>query len=601
MERVVMAEEKSQSRISRRAFLGTAGVGVAAGAIIGFSGSLAVGKSQTGALALPKKWDKTADVVVVGAGGSGFVAAVTAASKGSSVIMLEKASIYGGTTAKAGSWWIPNNSIMRKAGLTDPKPDAMKYMVRLSFPTLYDPASPTLGLPQLDYSLIEACYDSGPVMIDAIGALGAPQKPGGWVLAADGTYGGPAPGASTTVDYHAELPEDKAPRGRKLTAVEGGNGAGLIKQLKAIVDKQKTPLLLDHAVTRVFRNGDGQVVGVEAKNGNTTVTVRANKAVIFGSGGFTHNAEMRQNYLRGPMFPSCAVLTNTGDFVNIGIQLGAALGNMNNAWWAQNAFEQTTVNSSVPNDIFMPFGDSMIMVNKYGRRVVNEKQVYNERTQAHFYWDPSRSEYPNLLLFQVWDDHVAKNPNGGGGRDPIPAPGVESPLVVHGATWDELAKNIDTRLAKYVTFTGGLRLDSSFAGTLKDAINRFNGFAASGKDLDFGRGETPIQQIWSGPPSLHNRTGSSPNATMAAFDGGPYHAAILGAGTLDTKGGPRINVKGQVIDTAGKPIPGLYGAGNCIASPAGQAYWSAGGTLGPGMTFGYLAGINASLEPVKPV
>jgi hypothetical protein len=301
------------------------------------------------------------------------------------------------------------------------------------------------------------------------------------------------------------------------------------------------------------------------------------------------------------MFPSCAVLTNTGDFVNIGIQLGAALGNMNNAWWAQNAFEQTTVNNSVPNDIFMPFGDSMIQVNKYGKRVVNEKQVYNERTQAHFYWDPSKSEYPNLLLFQIWDDHVAKNPNGGGARDPIPAPGVDSPLVLHGATWDELAKNIDARLAKYLNRTGGLRLDSSFAANLKDTINRFNSFAASGKDLDFGRGETPIQSVWSGPASLHNRTGATTNATMSAFDNGPYHAVLVGGGTLDTKGGPRINVKGQVLDTAGKPIPGLYGAGNCIASPAGQAYWSAGGTLGPGMTFGYLAGINASQEPVKPV
>ena len=593
-------EEKS--RISRRAFLGAAGVGVAAGAVVGIGGTLAVTKTQSnGSSVLPKTWDKTADVVVVGAGGAAFVAAVTAASKGSSVIMLEKSNVYGGTTAKAGSWWIPNNSLMRKAGLTDPKSDAMKLMVRLSFPTLYDPDSPTLGIPQLNYSLIEACYDSGPVMIDAITALGAPQKPGGWITNADGTYGGPAPGASTTVDYHADLPENKAPRGRKLTAVEGGNGAGLIKQLKAVADKQKTPLLLEHAVTQVFRNSKGEVVGVAATHGSTTVTVRANKAVIFGSGGFTHNPEMRVNYLRGPMYPSCAVATNTGDFVNIAIGLGAALGNMNNAWWAQNAFEQSVVNTSVANDIFMPWGDSMMQVNKYGKRVVNEKMVYNERTQAHFYWDSTHTEYPNLLLFMVYDDHVAKNPNGGGARDPIPVAGVESPLVISGATWDELARNIDARLQKYTSKTGGVRLDSSFASNLQATVNRFNGFAATGKDPEFGRGDTPIQAVWSGPPSLHNRTGSSPNATMAAFDGGPYHAVIVAGGTLDTKGGPKTNVKAQVIDTAGKPIPGLYGAGNCIASPAGQAYWSAGGTLGPAMTFGYLAGVNANLESVKAV
>jgi succinate dehydrogenase/fumarate reductase flavoprotein subunit len=82
---------------------------------------------------------------------------------------------------------------------------------------------------------------------------------------------------------------------------------------------------------------------------------------------------------------------------------------------------------------------------------------------------------------------------------------------------------------------------------------------------------------------------------------GPYHAILIGGGTLDTKGGPKINAKSQVIDTREKPIPGLYGAGNCIASPAAQAYWSAGGTLGPAITFGYIAGLNASLEPVKAV
>src|SRR5258708_34798064 len=101
---------------------------------------------------------------------------------------------------------------MRKAGRTDRKSDAMKLMVRLSFPTLYDPDSPTLGIPQLNYSLIEACYDSGPVMIDAITALGAPQKPGGWVTNADGTYGGPPPGALTAVASQLNLPLKKAPR-----------------------------------------------------------------------------------------------------------------------------------------------------------------------------------------------------------------------------------------------------------------------------------------------------------------------------------------------------------------------------------------------------
>jgi 3-oxosteroid 1-dehydrogenase len=597
-----MAEVEKQSRISRRSFLGAAGVGVAAGAVAGIGGTVAATKMAGAGSGggLPTKWDKTADVVVVGSGMAAFSAAVTAASKGASVIMLEKATVYGGTTAKAGSWWIPNNSFMQKAGVTDPKPDALKYMARLSYPTLYDPSSPTLGIPQFEYGLIETYYDTASVAVDALGTIGAPSAPSGWAIGPDGKF--QQPSGRQTPDYHADLPEDKAPYGRDLSAQNGGSGAAMIKQFKAAADKYKIPLLLEHRVTKVLRNSNGQVVGVEASYRNSTVIVRAHKAVVFGSGGFTHNPEMRLNYLRGPIFGGCGVPTNTGDFVSIALELGAALGNMNNAWWAQNAFEQTQQNTSVPNDLWLPFGDSMIQVNKYGRRVVNEKMVYNERTQAHFYWDPSRTEYPNLLLFMIYDDHVAKNPSTWAFRDPIPAPGVDSPLVISGGTWAELAQNIDARLSKYATATGGLHLDHGFVANLQDTINRFNSFAASGKDLDFGRGETPIQLAWNGDTKEQNRPENTQNPTMYSFSSsGPYHAILIGGGTLDTKGGPKINTKSQVLNAAGNPISGLYGAGNCIASPAAQAYWSAGGTLGPALTFGYIAGLNASQEPVKQV
>ncbi len=271
---------------------------------------------------------------------------------------------------------------------------------------------------------------------------------------------------------------------------------------------------------------------------------------------------------------------------------------MSNAFFAEIPFELAAQMASVPNDIWMPFGDSMIQVNRYGQRVVNEKAIYNERTQAHFYWDPSHREFPNLLLFMVYDSAVASSTSTWPFRWPVPQPGTEAPYVISGNTLAELATNLDARLAQYTAKTAGYRLDPNFAAALQATIDRFNGFATTGDDLDFARGETPIQLAWSGPA----REGNTKNPTMFPLSAtGPYYAIITAGGTLDTKGGPRVNSKSQVLDTNGKRIPGLYGAGNCIASPAGAAYWSAGGTLGPALTFGYIAGRNAAAEAVKAV
>src|SRR5690606_8759504 len=113
------------------------------------------------------------------------------------------------------------------------------------------------------------------------------------------------------------------------------------------------------------------------------------------------------------------------------------------------------------------------------------------------------------------------------------------------------------------------------------------------------RGETPNENAWQFAvvKPVANRY---PNKTLHPIaSDGPYYAVILGAGTLDTKGGPITNADGQVLDADRKPIPGLYGAGNCVASPAAQAYWGGGGTIGPAMTFGYLAGTAAAGEPAR--
>jgi hypothetical protein len=247
--------------------------------------------------------------------------------------------------------------------------------------------------------------------------------------------------------------------------------------------------------------------------------------------------------------------------------------------------EQALQFRSTPDHVSPP-GDSMVLVNCDGRRFMNEKLHYNERGQAHFYWDPVRLRYPNQIGMMIYDQSCRER-FGGGGGGPIVRPGLVAPYVMSANTLDELTTVIDNRLAQLAGKTGNYRLDPSFAANLKETIARFNQFATTGKDLDFHRGETPI-------PS------TSPNRTMKPIaDTGPYYAVLIGGGTLDTKGGPKINAKGEVLDADEKPIPGLYGAGNCIASPAGQAYWGGGGTIGPAMVFGSLAGKSAAAAPVK--
>lgn len=542
------------------------------------------------------KWDHEADVVVVGTGAAGSSAALFAHERGARVIMVEKAKRYGGTTEKSGGgFWTPNNSFMAAAGIEDPREDAIQYMARLAYPTLYSPKAPWFGLSEHQHSLIAAFYDSAAAAVNGLKAMGA-LEPAPW-LAWDGQF---------FPDYFAHLPENKAPRGRGLgpkdpeTGKVLMSGFELIRQLRTAVQAREIPVLLNHRAHQLITNGKGEVIGLEAlRDGKEIVRLRARKGVTFASGGFTHNPEMRLNYLRGPVYGGCAVPTNQGDFIPIASMLGAKLANLANAWWAEAVLEEVLQNPSPPTDVFIVPGDSMIQVNKYGKRVMDEKFVYNERAQTHFVWDPVRGEYPNLFLFMIYDQRSADiwGANHGGWGYPIPQSGTSAPHVITGQTWEELTRAIEARLASLADRTGNFRLDPSFLPSLKEAIARFNQYAETGVDLEFHRGEPPVDLAFFGPKAAGN---NKPNATMFPLSAsGPYYAVILAGGTLDTKGGPKIDAKAQVLDREDRPIPGLYGAGNAIGSPAGQAYWAGGGTIGPALTFGYIAGTNAAAGPVK--
>jgi 3-oxosteroid 1-dehydrogenase len=536
----------------------------------------------------PSEWNAVSDVVVVGAGAAGYAAAITSAAQGRSVLLLERGEVPGGTTAKsAGTMWIPNNPIMRLQGIDDDRDAAIRYMARVAHPDTYSSAEMFLGLRRDQYRLLEMLYDQGATAFSYLAGLGAvPYDPDTITL---------------YPDYHAELDEDEAPVGRSVRVrlpadynpeIHGTGGQILIDAMRKTAARLGVDERCKVRVIQVLRNDADEVVGVEARSGRETLIVGARRGVIFATGGFLHDRTLADDFLAGHVYGGAAADTSVGDFVRIGMQIGAQLSNMRHAWWDQVALEDALRVRSTIRDCFSPFGESMIMVNKYGRRVMNEKLPYSVRGPVHFAWDPSRCEHPNRVLLMIFDDKVLQDPRTLRMRYPVPLPDGDRGHVISGSTLRLLAQRVGERLAKLSAETGGFALADSFATELERTVIRFNEMARAGLDADFGRGQSAIEVAWA---AAAPNASALPNPTMTPFsEQGPYHCILLGAGALDTKGGPVADDLGHVAGVGGDPIPGLYGAGNCVASPAGQGYFGPGGTIGPALTQGYVAGLTAS-------
>ncbi len=529
------------------------------------------------------EWDHVADVVVVGAGAAGAAAAAFAADGGAEVLVLDKAPQVGGTTAASRcQLWIPNNSFLRAAGLVDERAHALEYMARTGYPVVYDPAHPTLGIPADRYRLLEVFYDNGASTIDRLAEWGA--------------------AAFEPVDYpsyYAHLPEERCPVGRTIQPVLGDDyvpgrdpsgGATFVNGLLEFASSRGAEVRTDHEAAHLLRNDGGEIIGLEVRAGMGTALVGARRGVIFTTGGFLHDERLALDHLRGPVMGGAAAPTATGDFVRLGTEVGARLGNMAHAWWDQVVVELAVLNRATRGDIYSPFGDSMLMVNRYGRRALNEKAPYNERGQAHFDWDPHRGEYPNYLMFMIFDQGSVDIPDRTMFRWPVPLDDRERHYVIKADDLESLEVELAARLERLAPHTGGVTLDAEWAKTVRATVAEFNRYARQGVDSDFHRGETPIEQAWASAAR-----GDAPSGSMHPLsDSGPYYCVIVGPGALDTKGGPVTDEHSRVVDVSGQPIAGLYGAGNCVASPAGQAYWGPGGTIGPAVTFGAIAGTHAA-------
>lgn len=580
---------------------------------------LLLGAVATGVGALAGSGDH--DVVVVGAGAAGLAAAlgVKRADTKASVLLLEAGSLNGGTSIRSGGWlWIPNNADMRAAGVADPRDMALRYMARLSHPDDYDPGAPLLGLQARHHAQLSAYYDHGADALDWFRATGAMPwdavRGAGVPLTSDplGLRGVFAP------DYHPELSENVPKRGRSVvpkrfdpshltedmqlglpTSGSGLGGVYLIAWLTYACLARGVHLATNHRVTDLVVR-DGRVGGVVV-NGQT---ISARRGVIFTSGGFSKNAARVAENFRGDRALTgggCAVTTAQGDLVSIAERHGFQLERMGQAWFIQNLYEQYKIDPDsrmAPNYLlfqnYWSNGDSMFFVNRRGVRVVNEKTNYHDRTQVHF-------EPDNRFLVSVFDEHTLVRFAGIGGH----VTPLVNTFIGPARDVDELRRLVLARFALDPA-TRAFGLAPDFARNLDVTLRRFNGFARTGVDEDFRRGEQPIDVWWHGfcqtfqgidlgpiQSCVSVNTDPAgrpyPNPTMRPLEP-PFYAVVLSSGLQDTNGGPAIDQFGRILDAGGQQVRGLYGAGNCVASPAGQAYWGAGGTLGPAVVFGHIAG-----------
>lgn len=525
-------------------------------------------------------FDLETDVVVVGSGAAALAAAITALQEGAKVVLFEKSGTLGGTTRKSSAFaWYPNHHGLRVDGYVDDKQDALRYMARLAQPDAYDPGHPTLGLEQWRYELLDSFYDNA---ADAAEALHAADVETIHLV--------------DLPDYFSELPENKTPRGRSLRPRtrdgQPGGGVEMVEQGAEAVERLGGEIRPGHAVEGVVMD-DGAVVGAIVRGPARTFAVRARGGVVFGSGGFAQNDARNAAHLVAPILGTCAAPGNTGDLLEIAEALGSPLRTMGHPWMTLMPLEWALERDPEVKSLFHPPGDSMLFVNGTGRRTLNEKGPYNETAQMLQTWDPRRARYTDMFQYMVWDQATQDMHGNERPANPIRPSGEPAPHVVSGATLAELAEAIRVRVEELSDRVPQLFLEEEFAANLEAAVARFNEGAREARDPDFERGEMPIELAFN--EMFTGGVRDERNPLLFPFsDEGPYYATIIVPAALDTKGGPPTNARAEILDGAGDPVPGLYGAGNCVASPAGRAYWAAGGTIGPAVTFGHLAGKHAA-------
>jgi succinate dehydrogenase/fumarate reductase flavoprotein subunit len=540
-----------------------------------------------------KRWDLETDVLVIGTGGAGLAAALAAHAGGASVTMVDKARVVGGTTAVSGGvLWIPNNHHMAEAGIPDSRADALTYTTRLAdgrsdpalIATFLDRAPEMLRFVEqhtaLTFTALARYPDYHPELEGG--------KPGGrsldpglydthglgaWRnrLRRSPVFGMTAMSISEATEWGVFSNPSKLPFGLLGERLKQGlvcyGGALVGPLLEALLGRGVEPMLGTAARELVVE--DGRVVGVDTGRDGASLSIRARKGVVLASGGFEWSRTLCAQFLGGQLSHPNSPPTNTGDGLRMAMSVGADLGNMSEAWWCPSLVipgEEYDGAQLHRGDFATRSLPHTMIVNREGKRFVNEAQNYNDLMKPFFTVDPVRCERPNLPAWLVLDkrylDKYALLTY---------VPGMPVP------EWLERAETLDGLAAKIGVDAKGLA----------ETAHRFNRFARAGVDADFGRGGSLYDHFYGDPD---NR----PNPNLGTIDQGPFYAMEVHPGAIGTKGGARVDARARVLGADGAAIAGLYAAGNVMAGVTGPGYPGAGATIGTAMTFGYIAGKDAA-------
>lgn len=543
-------------------------------------------------------WDSSYDLVIVGSGGAGFAAAMAAADSGLTPLIVESTDKWGGSTAMSGGGlWLPTNPLMARDGVGDSREEALAYMettigdvgrstsrerkeafvdsiadlvttaekhgMVFARATDYPDYYPELTGGKIGRSIELEPFDAkriGDAWATSRGQEGVPypiMTDDVWLLTrAWSTPAGFVRGAKFVFRALGG-----AVRGRHVV----GAGAALISGFyEAVVLRQGVPLWLDAPLTDLVVD-DGRVTGAVLTRGGREVRVEARRGVVLASGGFEGNVDWREKYHGVPGWPS-GNPGNLGGPIDIAQQHGAVLELMDDAWWGASvpSPEPGGRGGFIVGERSMPFS---IIVDGQGRRFANESASYVDLGHEML----ARRDEAGDNFWMISDVRHSRRYLRTYALDPKLSKGLAAKGWLHKAD----------NLVELARATG------IEPAVLRETIQRFNGFARSGVDGDFGRGNSAYDRYYS-DPLVH------PNPNLGPIENGPFTAVKLVPGDLGTKGGVVTDADARALREDGSVIEGLYAAGNASASVMGHTYPGPGSTIGPATVFGLRAGRHAA-------